>query len=229
MNNSTLYGNSAANGGGILNAGTLTMKSTLLAGQTSGGSCDLSGGTATSDGYNLDDDGSCALTATGDQSDVTNAGSYLGPLQNNGGPTPTIAMVTGSSAIDATPVNECTDAFGSPVSTDQRGITRPQGKGCDIGAFEVVAPVPTANICTGAIVTDCSTTITLDYYVPSSAILNSTTPVTVVAQGTPGLDFTLDIADTTCTSGLAGPGPLRRGGHLHPHRARIAPGRSHPH
>jgi hypothetical protein len=53
----------------------------------------------------------------------------LGPLQNNGGPTPTHALIKGSPAIDAG-----TNA-GAP-STDQRGVARPYGTNVDIGAFE---------------------------------------------------------------------------------------------
>jgi hypothetical protein len=54
----------------------------------------------------------------------------LGPLADNGGPTPTHALVPGSPAIDAAPVGpDC-------PSEDQRGIARPQGAACDIGAFE---------------------------------------------------------------------------------------------
>jgi hypothetical protein len=54
----------------------------------------------------------------------------LGPLADNGGPTPTRALKAGSPAIDA--------AGGKPCSTttDQRGVTRPKGPKCDIGAFE---------------------------------------------------------------------------------------------
>jgi hypothetical protein len=140
VSNSTFSGNSAV---AIYNSGNLTLKSSLLAGQTSGSNCE-GHVVPTSDGYNMDDDGSCSFNQTGDQSDVTNAKSFLGPLQNNGGPTSTIALLSGSSAIDAipvTPVNECTDAFGNSVLTDQRGITRPQGSGCDIGAYELAAQV----------------------------------------------------------------------------------------
>jgi len=140
MSYSTLSGNSASgggSGGGIYNEGTLTLKSTLLASE-SGGNCSLGSGNVTSDGYNLSDDNTCTfLTATGDQSDVTNAATFLGPLQNNGGPTNTIALLTGSTAIDKIPAKSCTDAMGNAVTADQRGVTRPQGASCDIGAFEL--------------------------------------------------------------------------------------------
>jgi len=56
-------------------------------------------------------------------------------LQDNGGPTWTHALLPGSSAIDAIPPANC------PVDTDQRGVTRPQGNNCDIGAYEWQPPV----------------------------------------------------------------------------------------
>jgi hypothetical protein len=57
--------------------------------------------------------------------------AILGPLTNNDGPTETHALVAGSPAIDA--------AGATCSATDQRGIARPQGADCDIGAVEVVA------------------------------------------------------------------------------------------
>jgi len=53
----------------------------------------------------------------------------LGPLQDNGGPTPTHALQTGSPAVDA--------GFNRCLATDQRGVGRPQGPRCDTGAFEL--------------------------------------------------------------------------------------------
>jgi hypothetical protein len=53
----------------------------------------------------------------------------IGPLANNGGPTRTHALLAGSPAIDAASAADC-------PATDQRGVSRPQGTGCDIGSYE---------------------------------------------------------------------------------------------
>lgn len=139
VTNSTFEGNSSAQGGGIYNdVGTpLSIKNTLLAGN-SGGNCTLNGPT-TSQGHNLSDDATCAsgFTMATDQNGVA-AGLDPKGLQDNGGPTQTVALLPTSLARDAIPVASCTDTSGKPVQTDQRGITRPQGSGCDIGAFELV-------------------------------------------------------------------------------------------
>jgi hypothetical protein len=59
----------------------------------------------------------------------------LGPLQDNGGPTPTMAIEPGSAAIDRIP-----DRTGDCPATDQRGVRRPRRRACDIGAYELVIP-----------------------------------------------------------------------------------------
>ena len=55
-------------------------------------------------------------------------------LADNGGPTQTMALPPGSAAIDFVPANAC------PVTTDQRGVARPQGAACDAGAYELAPP-----------------------------------------------------------------------------------------
>jgi hypothetical protein len=80
-------------------------------------------------GHNLEDGTSCGFTAPGDLSGVD---SGLGPLQDNGGPTETMALLPGSPAIDA--------GSGQCDASDQRGVSRPQGLVCDIGAYEVAPP-----------------------------------------------------------------------------------------
>jgi outer membrane protein assembly factor BamB len=106
-----------------------------------------------SHGGNLESSGdTCGLNHPTDQVNVSAAALALGPLQDNGGPTPTMALLPGSVAIDAIPQADCTwdddNDPGTPevpVGTDQRGVPRPQGSACDIGAFEVNACADGAN------------------------------------------------------------------------------------
>jgi hypothetical protein len=147
LTNSTLSGNSAhRSGGGIYNTGTLTLlKNAIVANSPSGGNCHSPLGALTSHGYNLSDDTTCSsfFTQPGDLND-TPSGLDPDGLENNGGPTQTIALLATSPAVDAIPASDCTDAAGIPVATDQRGVVRPQGSGCDIGAFELRPPVADA-------------------------------------------------------------------------------------
>jgi hypothetical protein len=88
------------------------------------------------DGYNLSSDNTCNLTGPGD---LNNANPELGPLQNNGGTTQTMALPSGSPAIDAGNPSGCTDGKGHLLTTDQRGMPRPDKEdtgGCDMGAYE---------------------------------------------------------------------------------------------
>jgi hypothetical protein len=127
--NSTLSGNSAdGHGGGIesILGGTTTLTNTILASSTNG-NCD---GSIQDGGGNVEDGNSCGFTAT---SSVSNSGSVLGPLANNGGPTLTMALYAGSPAVGRGVVATCTAA---PVNgLDQRGVAR-GSTACDSGAFE---------------------------------------------------------------------------------------------
>jgi large repetitive protein len=124
--NSTIANNhaSAFSVGGIHTSGILNIKNTIIAGND-GVQCF---GALTSQGYNLSSDATCSFTNTGDQQ---NADPLLGPLASNGGPTQTHALLSGSPAIDAGTTTGC------PLK-DQRGVSRPQGAHCDIGAYEYI-------------------------------------------------------------------------------------------
>jgi hypothetical protein len=66
----------------------------------------------------------------------------FGPLQDNGGPTPTHALLQTSAAIDSTiDTLGCVDETGTTLLTDQRGTPRAIGRRCDVGAFEFVPPL----------------------------------------------------------------------------------------
>jgi hypothetical protein len=83
----------------------------------------------TSNGYNIESPGdTCGFDQTGDQAGVSAVLLDLQPLANNGGPTQTHAITTDSAAFNA---GTC------EVDEDQRGVTRPQGPACDVGAFEL--------------------------------------------------------------------------------------------
>jgi CSLREA domain-containing protein len=147
LNSSTISGNSATDGpgGGIfILFGTTSLKRTIVAKNTTS---DCSGST-TSEGHNLDSDNTCSLTALGDLRGVD---PLLGPLADNGGPTQTHALLPGSPAIDVGG-SDC-----PPPATDQRGVSRPQGLGCDTGAFELEADTtPPAITVPGPITTDAT-------------------------------------------------------------------------
>jgi hypothetical protein len=131
INSSTISGNAAANVGGV-SVDSATIQNSIVSNNT-GGNC---GGTIRSNGYNMSSDGTCSFHSSGD---LNNTDPMLGPLQNNGGPTLTQALLDGSPAIDGGNPSGCTDGNGHLLTTDQRGYPRPDHEdtgGCDMGAYE---------------------------------------------------------------------------------------------
>ncbi len=157
---STISGNTvmsqaaqAAAGGGLFDfatvANSVTLTETIVAGNT-GGNCNGADiGSANPNGlasgghnligvrHNNPADPTCGVDFTGLAAageivgtDASPVNPKLGPLGNNGGTTPTLPLRLGSPAIDAG--GTCP----AGVTTDQRGVTRPQGAACDIGAYE---------------------------------------------------------------------------------------------
>jgi hypothetical protein len=150
--NTTFSGNDAGVGAVIsilsvfMHPAITSMRSTLLANSKGGGgNCDTSFGTVTDDGYNISDDDTCGFTMAPTGTSINNSTTLnLDPagLQNNGGPTQTIALEDDSEAVHFIPVLDCTDQESPPMqlTTDQRGFPRPDPGNpnfCDAGAFEL--------------------------------------------------------------------------------------------
>ena len=136
---STLSGNNSAFGANLHNVTTgspMTVSQSIVA-NGAGGGTNCSGTPAIVDGgYNIDTGTSCGFSTANHSKPGTNP--QLGALASNGGPTQTMALPSGSPAVNAVP----TSVAGCSGSTDQRGITRPQGTACDIGAYELVMQAP---------------------------------------------------------------------------------------
>ena len=117
---------SNAPGGLIIALGVdARIANSIITANTGSSQCN-SGVNVTSLGGNLSADNSCGLTHATDQ---VIGDPLLSPLQDNGGPTWTHALAAGSPALDAGVIIHC-------LSTDQRGVSRPQGAACDSGAYE---------------------------------------------------------------------------------------------
>jgi CSLREA domain-containing protein len=112
LTNCTVSGNSAGFGGGFSNFNTATLTNTIVAGNVGG---DLAGNTPAG------------------SNNIIGGNPMLAPLGNNGGPTQTMALLSGSPAIDAGL------KAGAPL-TDQRGVVRDADNAgtVDIGAYEVM-------------------------------------------------------------------------------------------
>ena len=123
--------------------GSVVLKNSVVASPTQGlgDDCNIAAGVLTSLGHNIASDASCGLTGSGD---LNSTDPLLGTLADNGGPTLTHAPLLGSPAADAVPLADCTDANDNPIATDQRGVARPQGVACEIGAYEVEAEITVA-------------------------------------------------------------------------------------
>ena len=117
--------------GGLVGGFEIELRNTIVA-QNSFPNCAENSGFLVSLGHNLSSDVSCPFTEAGD---MVGTDPQIGPLADNGGPTQTHRLNLGSPAIDAG------DVVGCPAM-DQRGVTRPQGAACDIGAYEFVPFIP---------------------------------------------------------------------------------------
>ena len=135
--------NTSTAAGGVF--GTFSLRNTLLAGNVHDSSFDPADCTGTIHSFGRNLFGTlapCTVITESGTWDAVNSLSLIGPLQDNGGPTLTHALLVGSNAIDwGDPAQGCVDNNSVPLATDQRGFARVVGASCDIGAFEYLPPV----------------------------------------------------------------------------------------
>jgi CSLREA domain-containing protein len=126
----TVSGNSATDGGGIYNFnGTAILENTIVADNPAGG--DIKG--HVTGGHNLiGDPANAGGLINGVGGNLVGVDPLLGPLGFHGGPTPTMALLPGSPALNAGD-DALIPAF---IVADQRGAPRVTGSNVDIGAFE---------------------------------------------------------------------------------------------
>jgi hypothetical protein len=176
MTNSTVTGNTASTaGGGVLAARVDAVYSTLVdntapaganaygIGSTVGLTAFFSFGSVvalpngggsncafishpTSSSFSYSDDSSCNLAGTGDRQSA--ADPMLAALADNGGPAPTRLPLPGSPLLDAIPAGSCQADGAAGITTDERGLPRPDpgAPSCDIGAVEIQLPGPPSTL-----------------------------------------------------------------------------------
>ena len=233
ITNSTITGNSALHGGGVAGGGNiahttfsnnsasrdggalyltspLELGNTILKAGVSGVNIFNNGGSFITHGYNISsDDGSGLLNGPGDQ---INTDPMLGPLQNNGGPTFTHELLTGSPAIDAGDPN-----FTPPPYYDQRGpvFWRMRNGRIDVGSFEVqtgttpsptpsptASPTPTATATATATGTPTATVPPSPTATPSACFVYITGPDCDSVINTQPVDFSVNLSDPTDPSSV---------------------------
>ncbi len=186
LTNVTFSTNSAINygGGGMYNySSSPKLMNTLIANSASGGDCvnsALSALNGASSNNLIEGIGSnaCGLT-NGVNGNIIGQDPNLGPLANNGGFTQTHALLAGSPAIDAGTNTGC-------PATDQRGVTRPQGAACDIGAYEVEVDSTPLTVTPTNTPTSTPTETPMATATPTNTPTNTPTPTPAGFGCTPG-------------------------------------------
>ncbi len=204
LDNCTLAGNAAgtsSSGGGIFNEDTddafVSVANTIVARNSAPAGPDITG-TLVSRGYNVIGNTTGNTGATGN--DFINVDPLLGPLQDNGGTTPTMALLPHSVAIDHGDPAFDPNTFSPPMMTDQRGTPRLIEGLLDIGAYEAEPPhFPVINSFTGPQILECTshqgTTATISLSVSDSKghplviqwIVNNQVKQTDQIPGAPGM------------------------------------------
>ena len=203
-------GGGAGTGGAIdqLGAGPITVTNSILAGGGTSGNC---GGTLADGGDNISDEASCGF-GTSIGANGKTIGDSVNPLldpnglQNNGGPTETIALQLGSPAIDAIPTGRA-----NCPGFDQRGAPRPDvdspaETSCDIGAFEYGTFLVTRATATASVTPTSSPTATAPVSAaPSRSATSTPSPAPSTSITFVGASSLVDSATPVGSINLAHP------------------------
>lgn len=159
--------------------------------------CELNDVTPSS-GYNIDSGTTCNLSEETDQTDTDPLLAEAG-LEDNGGAFPTIALQASSPAIDALPQESCLDNESEPLSSDARGMTRPENDACDIGPYEVDQTDPEITVSNLDTVVECAVESWSSDNASITITDNFATELEVTVSGTVSTD-TVGSYDITYTS-----------------------------
>jgi predicted outer membrane repeat protein len=201
VTNSTFSGNLASRGDDIHNSGVtsnVALRNTIVA-SSRNNNCS---NPVTDNGGNLDDGTTCRFTASTSKSN-TPAGLDPAGLQPNGGPTETIALCSGvGTPVDCTGPSAAIDAAVNcpPPTTDQRGVSRPQGSACDIGAFELDTTPPSVTINQASGQADPTTDSTIHFTAVFNEPVTDFTDSDVTLSGTAGAT-TADVTEIAPNDG----------------------------
>jgi CSLREA domain-containing protein len=133
LNHVTIAGNTGGTGGGIHHsaAGTINMKNSVVGDNTGGAAPDISGGIVSGDYNHIESTAGASITGTTAHNAAGDA--LLGLLVEHVGGT---VHLPGAASPVVNTIPNGTNDCGTSITTDQRGVTRSQGGGCEKGSVE---------------------------------------------------------------------------------------------
>jgi hypothetical protein len=215
LTNNTFYGNKtdgSAGGAAIYNSGTLNYSNNILANSMTSGHLptpDCFNGGGGTIGVNLNNlVTNISIPGSRCGSPALTSDPHLAGLADNGGSTPTFALLPGSPAIDAG--NDAVCAANPVNNLDQRGEIRPQGDHCDIGAFELaLAAKPTTQASAVNFSSVTFTTMTVGW-TPG----NGSNHLVVVRSGSPVVSDPVNRSSYTANPAFGSGSQIGSGGYV---------------
>jgi hypothetical protein len=149
LNNATFFrnvadsdSNGSGDGGAMLAEAPLSVSNSIMAGNVDLGNegddvCLNGAGSVNSLGHNVFGPGGCPLSVSQSDSVIGPAALHFGNLRPNGGFAPSHSLSKSSKAVGLGSPKPPGSGGGACEKKDERGVKRPQGKRCDVGAYEL--------------------------------------------------------------------------------------------